>query len=186
MTWMRNRFPVPLLLLAACWTLAPGTVSVAAEQPIRLEGKLVRFTAPSISAKPVSGFLYKVSSDSAILRVRSGDRLIPRSVPIAAIQMCEIRSAGKSHLALGAFVGMVIGVGAAVLERVNRDDERESYEGDNVLKPILYVCGGAVAGGGIGALVRSGVWREVSVYELTRLKATGTTFTPGLTFTLRF
>lgn len=174
---------IALLTLALVIALG-GTAWADRSSP--LIGKKVRLFVPSMGHKPISGQLTRIDQDSVFLRNYRLNHYEVTAVPKAEIDGCDVRAKGKPHAALGVCLGALVGVGAWVYQRTKDPRDTEDPNRHSHFWPVIYIGGGGVIGGFVGAMIRPAVWRPVSIWDIRPPEQSGGPMTGGLTLTLQF
>jgi hypothetical protein len=174
-----------LTLMTLALTIGFGG-SVWAEKSSSLIGKKIRLFVPSMGAKPISGRLTRLNQDSAYLKVFRDGHPEVKEIPTAAIEGCDIRVRGKSYVALGVCLGTVVGAGMYAYQRNKEPRTASEPDRHGAFEMVMYFGGGGVIGGGVGAMIRLGVWRPASIWDDRTPPQSGAVTIRGLTLALHF
>jgi hypothetical protein len=119
-------------------------------------GARLRVTAPALAAKPIVGTLLGATEREVVLSVSGAGRM---PIPRAAITRLERSQGRHGHAVMGLLINAV--AGAAVCVAVDLQDPETGTAQEYAMVGAFGAGLGALAGAGVGALVRTQRWAEL-------------------------
>lgn len=124
----------------------------------------IRVTSAGPYRVDLTGRFHSITADS-ILRLRPDGSEIPAEIRLSQIGELAEQAGTKRNWKAGALVGLFVGLGVGALVREANDDPGRTFNDLGVYYLPIGAAAGAVAGGAIGALVRSDRWYVVARFD---------------------
>lgn len=127
-------------------------------------GDRVRVTTGAPYRVNLTGRFQSLAADS-ILRLRPDGSQIPVEIGLSRIGTLSEHAGTRRHWKAGVLIGFVVGLGVGALVRDAEDEPGQPFNELNTYYLPIGAMAGAVAGGAIGALVRSDRWFVVARFD---------------------
>lgn len=162
------------LVVASLVGLFPTTS--AGQQANELVGHRVQVVSIDRSFEKMIGVFLRAEADSIVIRQTSNENMaLEVSMALSTIGGIDVSRGKLSNARLGALIGAGVGLGGGLLMVADRDDICEENplkeflflcdEGFQVFEVVIYTVFGALAGAGIGSLIKTEKWNSIDISQ---------------------
>ena len=150
------------------WIFLAGANASAQDNVLPLPGALLRVTAPLLSPKPIIGTLVQSTEGEFVLALANSER---RSIPHEAVMHLEWSRGRRGNVGKGVLWGALIGGTILALVAGNECDGGSYELGCSAVFFLLGAGLGGMGGAGVGSLIRTEDWADVSLAPFDRAGA---------------